>query len=258
MDVSVITVTWNSEKDIAAQIRSVISAMEPLEYEQIVVDNHSADNTVAVIEENFPAVKIIKNDVNAGFARACNEAVKIARGRYFLFLNPDMEILRPLAPLVSYMDSNPPAGIVSAKLVDGDGRFNPLSAPRRLPRWWEVILIFLKVPHFFPKILAAYQYADRDWNVVQEVDSVRGSFTLTRRELADKLGWAFDPRYFIWWEDVDLCREARRLGYKVIYHPAVVCVDKVGQSFNRRHVAWKQRQFFGSWLKYFLKWAIKN
>ena len=88
----------------------------------------------------------------------------------------------------------------------------------------------------------------------QEVDSVRGSFMLVRRELIDKLGWGFDPRYFFWFEDVDLCREAKRLGFKVVYTPIVSCVDYFGQSFKQRTSIWKQKIFSRSMLTYFQKW----
>lgn len=75
-----------------------------------------------------------------------------------------------------------------------------------------------------------------------------------RRELYEQLGRAFDPRYFIWFEDVDVCREARRLGLKVVYLPAVAGVDKVGRSFSQRGLVWKQWNFFKSAVKYFWKW----
>ena len=88
------------------------------------------------------------------------------------------------------------------------------------------------------------------------MDSVRGSFMLARREFIEKLNRAFDERFFIWFEDVDLCREAKQLGYKVIYNPVISCVDLVGQSFKKRSVFWKQWQFFRSMFKYFVKWGL--
>jgi GT2 family glycosyltransferase len=91
-------------------------------------------------------------------------------------------------------------------------------------------------------------------DVEQEVDSVRGSFMLMRREVYEKLGWAFDPRYFIWFEDVDICREVKRLGFKVVHTPIISCVDYIGQSFKQRTTLWKQKQFTKSMLQYFQKW----
>jgi len=70
----------------------------------------------------------------------------------------------------------------------------------------------------------------------------------------EKLGWGFDPRYFIWYEDVDTCREVKKLGYKVMYTPIISCVDYVGQSFKKRTTLWKQKEFTRSMLTYFKKW----
>jgi len=270
MDVTVITVTWNSAKYIADQMRSVIFGCEGLTWEQIVVDNASSDETVQVVESICPlftkegvggGYKIIKNPRNFGFAGGYNQAVKKAEGRYFLYLNPDMKILEPIAPLVKYLDDHPNVGIASAKLVEDNGEINLEATPRRFPRWSEALIIFFKLPHIFPKILDRYLYRDTNFSKIvepTEVDSVRGSFMLIRREIVEKLGFAFDPRYFLWWEDVDLCREVKRLGYKIVWHPGVRCVDRVGQSFRVRNVVWKQWNFFKGAVKYFVKWGILN
>ena len=105
----------------------------------------------------------------------------------------------------------------------------------------EMILLVLKIPHLFPRVLDRYLMKDFDPTKEQEVDSVRGAFMLMRRELVGQLGWAFDPRYFIWFEDVDACREAYRQGLKVVYTPIISCVDYVGQSFKKKKFWWKQR-----------------
>lgn len=275
MDLSVVTVTWNSEKNIAGQIRSVILACGKIGLEQIVVDNASDDNTVAVAQSVIPSeprrgdeeslavgrsgdLKLLQNKTNLGFGAACDQGVKISQGRYVLFLNPDMELKEPgcLDKLVSYMDSRPEVGIVSCKLVDELGQVNKTDGPRRFPSFWNQLAIFLKIPHLVSSVLNHYQYFDLDLNKEQEVETVRGAFMLVRRELIEKLGRAFDERFFIWFEDVDLCREAQRLDYKVIYNPVISCVDLVGQSFKKRSVFWKQWQFFRSAWRYFRKWDL--
>lgn len=93
-----------------------------------------------------------------------------------------------------------------------------------------------------------------DANTEQDVDSVRGSFMMIRRDVVSKLGFAFDPRYYIWFEDVDICREAKRLGYRVVHTPVISCVDYIGQSFKKRDSVWKQKNFTRSMLTYFQKW----
>ncbi|MEK7644164.1 MAG: glycosyltransferase family 2 protein [Patescibacteria group bacterium] len=255
MNLSVITVTWNAEEIIGRQIRSVSSGCKNITCEEIVVDNGSRDRTVEYIKKEFPAVKVIANSDNAGFGRANNQGLEIASGEYLLFLNPDMKVTEgSLDRLVEWMRSHPDVGIVGPKLTDESGNFNTEAAPRRFPKLWEQILMIFKIPHFFPWILNRYLMKGFDPEREQEVDTVRGAFMLMRLEMVDKLGWAWDPRYFFWFEDVDICREAKRLGYKVMYSPVISGVDYVGQSFKKRTTLWKQKQFTAGMLKYFQKW----
>ncbi len=259
MQLSVITVTWNSKEFILKQIESVKNAAKNIQIEQILVDNGSRDGTVEAIQENFPDVIVIANTENKGFSAANNRGVVISKGKYLLFLNPDMQ-LEPgsLDTFVAWMDRNPTVGIASPKLIDEHGNINPEAAPRRFPRLWEQSMLLLKIPHVFPSVLDGYHMKGFNFDKEQEVDSVRGSCMLMRRTLVEKLGWAFDPRYFFWYEDVDICRECMRHGLKVIYTPVITAVDYVGQSVKKRTTWWKQKQFITSMFIYFKKWSFKS
>jgi GT2 family glycosyltransferase len=255
MDLSVITVTWNSKEHIAEQIRSVFSGCKTISCEEIVVDNGSKDNTVQIVKKEFPEVHVIVNENNEGFGAANNAGLEKATGRYVLFLNPDMQVMpESLDAIVAWMDENNDVGIASPKLNDQHGNLNLDATPRRFPRLLEQIALVLKVPHVFPSILDKYHMLGFDSDREQDVDSVRGSFMIVRRELIDKLGWAFDPRYFIWYEDVDICREAKKHGYRVVYTPVISAIDYVGQSFKKQKTLWKQKQFTKSMLTYYKKW----
>ncbi|OGH85027.1 MAG: hypothetical protein A2294_01890 [Candidatus Magasanikbacteria bacterium RIFOXYB2_FULL_38_10] len=255
MKISIITVPWNSKEKIGQQIESVRKAATGLEFEEIAIDNASSDGTADFIRQNFLQVKLVANDKNVGFAAANNQGLKIAQGEYILFLNPDMKCEEnSLGKLIDYMEKNRETGIVSCKLDNERGEFNPNAGPRRFPTVLNQLAIILKLPHFFPSLLDNYLMKDFDPEKEQEVDSVRGSFMLIRRSVLQKLGWAFDPRYFIWFEDVDLCHEVKKMGLKVMYVPFVSCVDYVGQSFKQRDSFWKQKNFTLSVLKYFQKW----
>lgn len=255
MQLFIITVTYNSKETIVEQVRSVVAACAGLACEQIVVDNGSTDGTVEPLKNS--SAKVIENKKNRGFAAANNQGVKEAGGDFLLFLNPDMKFLKGerLAQWIDWMRANPQVGISGCKLVNEKGELNVDATPRRFPRAWELLVIFFKLPHLFPKLLNGYLYRDRDFTKEQEVDSVRGSCMLVRRELIEKLGKAFDERYFIWFEDVDLCREAYRLGYKVMYTPVISCVDLVGQSFKKKPPLWKQWHFWRSASRYVRKWS---
>lgn len=255
MDLSVITVTWNSKETIATQARSVLHGCKDIVYEQIIVDNASTDGTYDFLYYDFGFLKLIKNEKNFGFAAANNQGFLAAESDYILFLNPDMKCEEnSLDKLVAYLEKNKEVGIVSCRLIDENGQSNLAAGPRRFPTVLNQLVIILKLHKIFPFLLNNYLMKGFDFFQEQQVDSVRGSFMMVKRELLEKLGHAFDPRYFIWFEDVDLCRESKRLGYKVVYNPVVGCVDYVGQSFKKRDFLWKQKQFTKSMLQYFQKW----
>jgi len=254
MELSIITVNYNDKK-IFEQLASVKDGAAGLEFEQIVSDNGSADGSLQEIRTVFPNVKIVENGSNIGFGAANNSGLKISSGEFVLFLNPDMKVeLGSLKKIIDWMRARPEVGIASCKLVDENGEINKDAAPRKFPGFWDQAATLLKLPHLFPGILNNYLYKNFDFAKEQEVDSIRGAFMLVRRELLSKLGWGFDPRYYIWFEDVDTCRECWRLGFKVVYTPIISCVDFVGQTFKKQPSMLKQKWFTESMVKYFKKW----
>lgn len=255
MPLSLITVTWNSKEKISRQIQSVEKSAVGLDYEEIIVDNASPDSTADFIKQNFPQVKLIANQQNLGFAAANNQGLQEAKGDFILFLNPDMQLEEgSLSKILTWLKNQPKVGLVGCRLVNEKGEDNQEAGPRRFPTVLNQLAIIFKIHKIFPRLLNNYLMKGFDFNQEQEVDSVRGSFMLVRREVLQKLGWGFDPRYFIWFEDVDLCREVWRLGYKVVYTPIISCVDLIGQSFKQRDSFWKQKNFTKSMLVYFQKW----
>ncbi len=153
MDVSVITVTTNSEDTIAQQVESLPRGCKNISFEQIVIDNASRDRTIELLETKFPHVRILKNAENKGFGYSNNRGVALATGRYLLFLNPDMQVSEgSLDELVEYMDKHPEIGIVGGKLVDLEGNFLTHAKPRCFPKVWEQVALIFKLPHFFPKL----------------------------------------------------------------------------------------------------------
>jgi GT2 family glycosyltransferase len=260
MDLSIITVTWNSEDKIIKQIESVKKHADNIKFEQIIVDNGSKDKSLEVIKNyisknNIKNIKVIDAKQNLGFGRANNLAFKQATGKYLLFLNPDMQISDgQLKDVKKYMDENPEVGISSVKLVDQDNNVNKQALPRKFPSFLVLYLFVSKASLIFPFLLEDYLMSGFDINKNQQVDSVRGSFMFTRKSFLDKLGWAFDPRYFIWFEDVDICREAKKHNYKIMHLNIMTCVDYIGQSFKQRESFWKYDKFTTSLLQYAQKW----
>ncbi len=245
-DLSVITVTHQSALFIEDQVFSVISGGLKLSIEQIVVDNASKDGTWQILEGLSHLLShVIKNEENVGFSKANNQALSYAQGRYFLFLNPDMRVQEgSLDTLVDWMDAHEEVGICSCWLVDALGRPLLPRSPRELPTLGQQILWFLRLDFL----------ALKPWERKGEIEMVWGAFMLVRREFIEKLGFAFDPRYFLLFEDCDLCREAKRLGYKIAHHAEIQCVDHNSRSFSTKPGRWIYRCLSESILRYFRKW----
>ena len=240
-DLSVITVTHQSALFIEDQVFSVISGALTSTIEQIIVDNASTDGTPELLDW-LVGVKVIKNRENTGFSAANNQAVKFAKGRYFLFLNPDMRVEEgSLDVLVEWMDKHPNVGICSCALVDAKGE--KMRNPWPFPRWGREVMSLLRLN----QLLGEFQ--------LKEVEVVKGAFLMMRREIVEELGFAFDPRYFLLYEDIDLCREVRRRGYQIAYLDHVKCADFNSRSFSVKPVKWRYQCYSQAMLTYFRKWT---
>lgn len=251
MDVSIVTVTWNSAAFIEAQLQAVL-ASRGVTIEMFVVDNASSDTTTTIVEQRFPNVTLMKNTVNRGFAAANNQAIARTTGRYVLLLNPDMRVQEDtIASMVAHMDAHSEIGVLGPRLLDAQGVVMP--HVRRFPRVSDQVALLLKVPHIFPRVLAAYLRTDFDYTADASVDSVRGSCFMIRRAVVEKLG-GLDERYFIWFEEVDYCKQVIAAGWKVAYTATATAVDYVGRSFALVSGYRKQRYFTTSMQAYFRKW----
>lgn len=252
MDLSIITVPWNVKDLVRKNFENVFKNTAGIEFEVISVDNDSKDGTTEMIQKEFPQVKAIFNNYNAGFAKANNQGIKIAKGRYVLLLNPDMQVQAgTLQKMVAWMDAHPEAGVAGCKLIKEDGTIVP--HVRHYPGLFDQVMIILKIPHFFPKVLDHYMWRDFDYTREQVVDSIRGSFFMIRREVIEKIS-GLDETYFLWFEEVDFCKQVAASGYKVMYTPVTECVDHVGRSFAQVPTGKLQNIFQDSMTKYFKKW----
>ena len=161
MDVSVITVTWNSKAVIGEQVRSVQVGCKTSSFEQIVVDNASSDGTGEYLSSEFPEIKLIQNRKNSGFASANNAAAKNARGEFILFLNPDM-VVSPgsLDVIVDWMRNHKEVGIAGCLLVTSNGQPHPDAQPRRFPGLKDQLAVMLKIKKCFRGALDHYLFRD--------------------------------------------------------------------------------------------------
>lgn len=189
-------------------------------YEIIVVDNASKDGTVEMLRRDFPFVRLIQNDHNAGFGRPSNQALRVSSGKYALLLNNDTIVLpQAIDRLVAFMETHPDAGICGPKVLNRDGSMQK-QCRRSYATPWDLFCYFSGLAALFPKsrLFARYLVTYADANATMAVDSVSGSCMLVRRTLMDQIG-LLDERFFAYQEDTDYCFRANHAGWRIYYHP---------------------------------------
>ncbi len=257
MDLSVIIVSWNVKEKLKDNLQALFESESGFNFEVLVVDNASTDGSAELVRAKFPQVKLIVNETNLGFARANNQAIELAQGRYILLLNPDMSVFPDtLENMLAWAEKNPQATVSGCRLVNVRGE--TVRQVRRFPKLFDQLMITWKIPHFFPGILNSYLLPDFDYSRVSQVDSIRGAFFLINLKNYQKISRQpkpkLDERYFLWFEEVDFCRQVIAWQGEVWYTPAASCLDYVGQSFKQLKRGKAQKYFRDSMLKYFKKW----
>jgi GT2 family glycosyltransferase len=205
-----------------------------LEIELILVDNGSTDDSLTMMQDEFPAARLIQNSHNEGFARPINQALRTSQGQYLLVLNPDTIVLPgALNELVQYMVQNPKVGICGPKVLNRDGTLQK-ACRRGISRPWAAISYFTGLSALFPrsKFFGGYLLNYLDEDQIHEVDGISGSCMLIRRQVIQQIGY-FDERYFAYQEDADFCFQAKQAGWKVVYLPSAQIIHFGGQGGSR-------------------------
>lgn len=229
--VSVIIVSYNTRELTRQAIASLIEQTPDLPMEVLVVDNASTDGSAAMIREAFPGVALTALDENIGFAAANNLAAKSAVGEYLLLLNPDTIVLdRAVERLVEFARSTPEAGIWGGRTLNADRTLNPTSCwARQTP--WSLFCRGTGLSTLFKgsKIFDSESYGGWARDTVRQVDIVTGCFFLIRRETWNGLG-GFDPAFFMYGEEADLCLRAAKRGLRPVVTPEATIVHYGGAS----------------------------
>ncbi len=217
IDLSVIILTYNVRDLTVSCIRSILANTDLTQdnIEIMVVDNASTDNTVEVLRRDFPEVKLVLNSSNLGFSNGNNEGLKVAQGKYLLLLNSDTEVQAgALHELIKFMNEHPEAGACGPQLLNQDGTIQP--SGRSLPTLWSIFVGMTHLYRLWKKDF--YLEKGRDYSKVKRVGEVSGAALLVRKSVYDQLG-GFDPKLFIYYEDVDWCKRIGDAGYAVYYVP---------------------------------------
>jgi GT2 family glycosyltransferase len=226
MLLSIIIVSWNTRQDLLGCLASIMANQPAFPFEVLVFDNASVDGSVEAITAEYPAVRLIANSQNLGFARANNRAVTSAQGRYWMLLNPDT-IVRPgaLDTLLPYLESHPQVAAIGPRLVHPDGSVQ--QSVERLPtlfrEWWRLF----HLDRIYP--LSRYPQSTLASRQPQRVEVLSGACLLIRPEAVKVIG-LFDEEYFIYSEEIDLCDRLHQSGWELHWVPEAVVIHLRGQS----------------------------
>ncbi len=211
-----------------------LAAQAPGATEIIVIDNHSADDSLAYLEPKFPKVHFLSNSTNEGFAKANNRALARAQGKYVLFLNPDTLVGETsLVTCLNFLLDHPQVGALGVRMVDGSGQFLPESK-RGFPYPWAAFCKLFGLTALFPhaKWFSGYYLGQVGEFASSEVDVLPGAFLFARRQTLQLTG-GFDEQFFMYGEDIDLCYRIRQAGYSNHYLPQITIVHFKGESTTK-------------------------
>ncbi len=218
---TVLIVTYNSEDHIEACLDALERAGNRHRLKVVILDNRSQDRTVERIHRSFPALQVLQTGANLGFAAANNLGKEYAVGKYLFLLNPDTRV-QPDAfeKAIAWMDAHPDCGLCGGQLLDDLGNVHP--SARRFPNLWNKMAVQSGLAKKFPDfpLFKGVEYRGGDSDEPLEVDWVPGAFTGIRSKMLQEIGF-FDERFFLYYEETDLCRRSKAAGWKNVYLPAV-------------------------------------
>ncbi len=228
IDLTAIIVNYNTRELLLACLTALRTSASGLALQVVIVDNASQDGSKEALgTAAYEGCDIIFNATNVGFGRANNQALALARGRYVLLLNTDAFVeADTLRKTIGYLDDHPRCGLLGVRLVGRDGVLQPCC--RYFPTPWNEFLVAVGWERFFP---GTRRVDDMSWDHAspRECDWVPGCYYLVRRQVIDEVG-LFDPRFFLYYEEVDHCRAVKAAGWTVVFDPETTVVHIGGES----------------------------
>lgn len=233
MKLSVVIVNYNVKNYVEQCLLSLHKALEGIEAEVLLVDNHSVDGSVEYLREHFDWVRIVASRHNLGFARANNLAIRMSHGEYVLLLNPDTIVAEPtLREALAWMDGHADTGSLGVRMLNACGesaRESRRGVPTPMVAFWKMIGLCERMPahHRFGHYYMGYL----DWNTPAAIEVVSGAFCMLRREALDKVG-LLDEDFFMYGEDIDLSYRLLKSGFENWYIPSPILHYK-GESAHK-------------------------
>jgi GT2 family glycosyltransferase len=252
MKLSIVIVAWNVREQLTDCLQSLDRCPPREACEVFVVDNASTDGTAEAVRRGFPGVTVLANEKNCGFAAANNQGFALAHGEYVLVLNPDTIVPpRALDILCAFMDRRPEVGACGPRLLNAAGTVQP--SARRFPSFRASLhrhTVFRHLPVFRQQ---HHQWLMRDFRHDEErdVDQLMGAALFLRRAALDQVG-GMDERFFMYYEEVDLCYRLRQAGWRIVFVPEATITHLGGESSRQAPVA-ARIMAIDSLLRYFRK-----
>lgn len=233
MKLSIVIICWNDLKVIGDCLKSIFDQDYRLDYEVIVSDNGSTDESVDYIRRHYPKVRIVENNANLGFARGNNAGIRVTVGQYVLILNPDTIVHKgALDNWIEYADRHPEAGAFGCRVLNPDGTFQqPAQVFPAIRRYWLEAVGLHKLARY-SDWFACGEYDGWDGSTERAIDWQSGCCILVRNDLLHRLN-GFDERFFYHFEEVDLCKRIWEAGYCILYYPDATITHLAGQSVKR-------------------------
>jgi GT2 family glycosyltransferase len=250
---AIIIVSYNCREALRACLEQI-----PKWY-VIVVENASTDGTAEMLRVEFPGVRLIENQQNLGFAAACNQGIAASDHPFVLLLNPDTLVTEAaLQGLLNVMDTQPDVGACGPRILNSDG--SPQASVRKFPTLRALACDELGLSTAFPRIrwLTGYRLSSWPLETTADVDQLGGSCLMLRRAALAQTG-VMDERFFMYFEEVDLCLRLRKAGWRVLYIYNVTIIHAGGQSSKTdrdNSMRYRYRSLFSFYRKYHPAWQL--
>ncbi len=281
VDLSIIILSYNTKELTERCLLSLIKSLpnnKNFNAEIIVVDNGSSDGSAENIKYqilNFKntyqksniSFKLILNKENLGYPKGNNQALKMAKGRYILFLNSDVIVENvDFEKIISYLDVRPEIAVLTVKVILQNGNIDA-DSHRGFPTIWNAFCYFIGLEELFRyipfanRIFGGYHLIHLNFAKTHEIDSASGAFFLSKKDVLEKVG-GFDEEFFMYGEDIDLSFRIKKLGYKVVYYPRFAVLHlKSASGLEKEDVDTREKirhHFFGAMKIFYRKHYEKN
>lgn len=259
MKLSIVIVNWKTKELTAAAIASVFEQTKALLFEVILIDNNSADGSVETLRALFPQITIVENNANLGFGKANNQGMRLAKGQYIMLLNSDTVVLdHALEKMVAYLDEHPDVMMVGPKVLNADHTFQH-ACRRMLPTPASSFYHLFGLVKIFRRNarVNAYKGYNREPNITEPVEALSGAAMMFRRPVFEVTG-GFDERFFMYGEDLDLCKQVFDHGWKTMFVHTAEIIHYGGASSKKRRTKSIVNFYEAMWLYYEKHWGTKH